>query len=152
MALYEALYGRLYHSSVGWFQLGEARLLGTDLVCDALEKIFTHEGCDEGLEEGQVEPLKYYRDPSHVLDFSTVQLDEDFTYDVEPVNILVRLVQTLRSNTIASVKVHWRGHPTEESTWENKKEMQSRYPHLFETPSKILDSFEDEHLFKRGKI
>lgn len=39
MALYEALYGRRYRSLVGWFEPGEARLLGTDLVCDVLEKL-----------------------------------------------------------------------------------------------------------------
>ena len=39
MALYEALYGRRCRSPVGWFELGEARLLGTDLVQDALDKV-----------------------------------------------------------------------------------------------------------------
>ncbi|XP_009802550.1 uncharacterized protein [Nicotiana sylvestris] len=32
MAPYEALYGRQCHFSIGWFEHGEARLLGTDLV------------------------------------------------------------------------------------------------------------------------
>jgi len=36
---YEALYGRWCRSPVGWFEPGEARLLGTDLVQDALEKV-----------------------------------------------------------------------------------------------------------------
>ncbi|XP_070034985.1 uncharacterized protein [Nicotiana tomentosiformis] len=35
---------------------------------------------------------KYIGDPSHVLDFSTVQLDGDLTYDVESVDILDRQV------------------------------------------------------------
>lgn len=39
MAPYEALYGRRYRSSVGWFEPGETRLLGADLVQDALEKV-----------------------------------------------------------------------------------------------------------------
>ncbi|XP_070046856.1 uncharacterized protein [Nicotiana tomentosiformis] len=39
MAPYEALYGRRFHSPVGWFEPGEARLLGTNLVRDALEKV-----------------------------------------------------------------------------------------------------------------
>ncbi|XP_070057078.1 uncharacterized protein [Nicotiana tomentosiformis] len=39
MAPYEALYGRWCQSPVGGFELGEARLLGTDLVQDALEKV-----------------------------------------------------------------------------------------------------------------
>ena len=39
MAPYEALYGRRCRSPVGWFEPGEARLLGTNLVQDALEKV-----------------------------------------------------------------------------------------------------------------
>ncbi|XP_070039921.1 uncharacterized protein [Nicotiana tomentosiformis] len=39
MALYEALYGRRYRSLVGWFEPGEARLLGTNLVQDALDTV-----------------------------------------------------------------------------------------------------------------
>ncbi|XP_070057077.1 uncharacterized protein [Nicotiana tomentosiformis] len=39
MAPYEALYGRWCQSPVGGFELGEARLLGTDLVQDALERV-----------------------------------------------------------------------------------------------------------------
>ncbi|XP_070031953.1 uncharacterized protein [Nicotiana tomentosiformis] len=39
MALYEALYGRRCRSPIGWFEPGEARLLGIDLVCEALEKV-----------------------------------------------------------------------------------------------------------------
>ncbi|XP_070006001.1 uncharacterized protein [Nicotiana sylvestris] len=54
---------------------------------------------------------KYIGDPSHVLDFSTVQLDDDLSYDVEPVVILERQVRKLRSKDIASVKVQWRGRP-----------------------------------------
>ncbi|XP_070031649.1 uncharacterized protein [Nicotiana tomentosiformis] len=77
---------------------------------------------------------KYVGDPSHVLDFSTVQLDGDLTYDVEPMAILGRHVRKLRSKDIASVKVQWRDQPIEEATWETKREMRSRYPHLFETP------------------
>ncbi|XP_070045221.1 uncharacterized protein [Nicotiana tomentosiformis] len=39
VAMYEALYGRHCRSSVGWFELGKARLLGTDWVREALEKV-----------------------------------------------------------------------------------------------------------------
>ncbi|XP_070045303.1 uncharacterized protein [Nicotiana tomentosiformis] len=39
MAPYEALYERRCCSPVEWFELGEARLLGTDLVQDALNKV-----------------------------------------------------------------------------------------------------------------
>ncbi|XP_070022828.1 uncharacterized protein [Nicotiana sylvestris] len=75
---------------------------------------------------------KYIGDPSHVLDFNTVQLDGDLTYDVEPMVILQRQVRKLRSKDIAAVKVQCRGRPVEEAAWETKREMRSRYPHLFE--------------------
>ncbi|WMV37342.1 hypothetical protein MTR67_030727 [Solanum verrucosum] len=39
MALYEALYGRRCRSSVGWFEVGEAALIGPDSVLDAMEKV-----------------------------------------------------------------------------------------------------------------
>ncbi|XP_070020868.1 uncharacterized protein [Nicotiana sylvestris] len=48
---------------------------------------------------------KYVGDPSLVLDFSMVQLDDNLTYDVEPVAILGHQVRRLRSKDIALVKV-----------------------------------------------
>ncbi|XP_070010998.1 uncharacterized protein [Nicotiana sylvestris] len=42
MVLFESLYGRQCHSPIGWFAPGEAKLNGTDLVKDALEKDFEH--------------------------------------------------------------------------------------------------------------
>ncbi|XP_070017406.1 uncharacterized protein [Nicotiana sylvestris] len=75
---------------------------------------------------------KYIGVPSHVLGFRKVQLDDDLTYDVEPVAILGRQVRKLRSKDINSVKVQWRGRLVEEATWETDWEMQSRDPHLFE--------------------
>ncbi|XP_070043988.1 uncharacterized protein, partial [Nicotiana tomentosiformis] len=72
---------------------------------------------------------KYHSDPTHVLDFSSVQLDKDLSYVEEPVAILDRQVRKLRSKNIASVKVQWRGHPVEETTWETEQDMRSQYPH-----------------------
>ncbi|XP_019253871.1 PREDICTED: uncharacterized protein LOC109232560 [Nicotiana attenuata] len=40
---------------------------------------------------------KYFGDSYHVLDFRTVHLDGDLTYDVEPVAILDQHVPKLRS-------------------------------------------------------
>ncbi|XP_070045188.1 uncharacterized protein [Nicotiana tomentosiformis] len=126
MAPYEALYRRRYRSLFGWFDPGEARLLGTDLVHDALKKVKVllrvspmkgvmrfrkkgkliprYIGIFELLERvgdvayrlalppslSGVHPVfhvsmlqKYYGDSSHILDFNTIQLDGDLTYDVE---------------------------------------------------------------------
>ena len=39
MALYEALYGRRFRSPIGWFEVGEAGLIGPDIVHQAMEKV-----------------------------------------------------------------------------------------------------------------
>ncbi|XP_070020203.1 uncharacterized protein [Nicotiana sylvestris] len=39
MAPFEALYGRWCRSPIGWFDPSEAKLYGTDLVQDALDKV-----------------------------------------------------------------------------------------------------------------
>uniref|UniRef100_A0A1S3WXM6 Tf2-1-like SH3-like domain-containing protein n=1 Tax=Nicotiana tabacum TaxID=4097 RepID=A0A1S3WXM6_TOBAC len=39
MAPYEALYGRKCRSPIGWFEVGEAELLGPNLVQQAMEKV-----------------------------------------------------------------------------------------------------------------
>ena len=162
MAPYEALYGRRCRSPVGWFEPGEARLLGTDLVQDALDKVkiiqdrlrtaqsrqksyadrkvrdiafmvgerillrvSPMKGVMRFGKKGKLSPRyigpfeilervgevayrlalppslsavhpvfhvsmlqKHHSDPSHVLDFSSVQLDKDLTYEEEPVAIL----------------------------------------------------------------
>ncbi|XP_070032219.1 uncharacterized protein [Nicotiana tomentosiformis] len=128
------------------FMLGERILLRGSI----------HEGCDEVRKEGlsgvhpvfRVSMLRmYYEDPSHVLDFSSVQLDKNLTYDEEQVAILDSQVRKLRLKDIASMKVQWRGKPVEEATWETKHNLWSRYPHLSDIPGMILDPFEDEQWF-----
>ncbi|XP_070036754.1 uncharacterized protein [Nicotiana tomentosiformis] len=41
MAPFEAFYGRRYRSPIGWFEIGEAELIGPDLVHQAMEKVKT---------------------------------------------------------------------------------------------------------------
>ncbi|XP_070050657.1 uncharacterized protein [Nicotiana tomentosiformis] len=146
MAPYEALYGRWCCSPVGWFEPGEARLLGTDLVRGVLEKVkliqdrlrttqsrqksyVDRRACDIAFMVGErvllrVLPMK---------DFISVQLDKDLTYVEEPMAIMEMQVLKLRSKNIALIKVQWRGKPVEEATWETKHDMRSPYPHLFGT-------------------
>lgn len=218
MAPYEALYGRRYRSPVGWFERCEPRLLGTDLVQDALEKVKVIQDrlrtaqsrqksyayqkvCDVSFMVGdrvllRVSPMKgimrvekrgklsprfigpfevlrrvgkvayelalppsllgvhplfhvsmlrrYHGDPSHVLDFSSVQLDKDLSYVEEPVDIWDKQVRNLRSKSIALVKFQQRGQPAEEATWEIEQDIRSRYPHLFTTSGMSLCTFKDE--------
>ncbi|PKI41878.1 hypothetical protein CRG98_037748 [Punica granatum] len=48
---------------------------------------------------------KYIPDPSHVLSYQPVELNEDLTYEEEPVEILDRKEQVLRTKRISLVKV-----------------------------------------------
>ncbi|GMP98691.1 hypothetical protein CsSME_00046487 [Camellia sinensis var. sinensis] len=75
---------------------------------------------------------KYEPDPSHVLDWVDLEVDEDASYEEKPVQILDTREQVLRGKTIPLVKVLWRHHGVEEATWEWEMEVRSKYLDLFE--------------------
>ncbi|KAL0562094.1 hypothetical protein IC582_002544 [Cucumis melo] len=75
---------------------------------------------------------KYVSDPSHVVDYEPLEIDENLSYVEQPVEVLAREVKTLRNKQIPLVKVLWRNHRVEEATWEREDDMRSRYPDLFE--------------------
>ena len=80
-----------------------------------------------------VSMLRRYRsDPSHVVSSKTIELRPDLTYEEEPVQILAREVKELRNKKIPLVKVLWRNHKNEESTWESEETMRQQYPQLFD--------------------
>ncbi|XP_070002627.1 uncharacterized protein LOC142165942 [Nicotiana tabacum] len=68
---------------------------------------------------------KYHEDKSYILEFNTVQLDENLTYEEDPVAIVDRQVRKLRSNDVPSMYVLWKDQPTEEATWESESDMRS---------------------------
>ncbi|KAA0057631.1 pol protein [Cucumis melo var. makuwa] len=75
---------------------------------------------------------KYVSDPSHVVDFEPLEIDENLSYTEQPVEVLAREVKMLRNREIPLVKVLWRNHRVEEATWEREDDIRSRYPELFE--------------------
>ncbi|KAA0060839.1 pol protein [Cucumis melo var. makuwa] len=75
---------------------------------------------------------KYVSDPSHVVDYEPLEIDENLSYTEQPVEVLAREVKILRNREISLVKVLWRNHRVEEATWEREDDMGSRYPELFE--------------------
>ncbi|WMV54147.1 hypothetical protein MTR67_047532 [Solanum verrucosum] len=56
MAPYEALYGRRCRSPIGWFEVGEAGLIGPDLVHQALEKVSPMKGVMRFGKKGKLSP------------------------------------------------------------------------------------------------
>lgn len=79
-----------------------------------------------------VSMLRRYRsNPSHVVQIEELDVESNISYEEEPVRILAREVKELRTKKIPLVKVLWRNHSIEESTWERKSQMKDQYPHLF---------------------
>ena len=74
---------------------------------------------------------KYIPDPSHVLRQQPVQLKENMTYMETPVQIVDRKEQVLRSKVIPLVKVLWKNHEKEATTWDPEAQMRRQYPQLF---------------------
>ena len=83
---------------------------------------------------------KYIPDPSHVLIEQPVQIQENLTYEEEPVQILDRREQVLRNKTIPLVNVLWRSHTVEEGTWESEEQMKRHYSHLIDVGTNYLIS------------
>ena len=68
--------------------------------------------------------LRWYRsDPSHVVSLEAIELRLDLTYEEELVEISAREVKELQNKRIPLIKVLWRNHKTEESTWESEEVM-----------------------------
>ena len=74
---------------------------------------------------------KYEPDPSHVLDWTDLEVDEDASYEERPVRVLDRRDQVLRGKTIPLVKVLGKHLGVEEATWERELEGREKYPDLF---------------------
>ncbi|XP_062086144.1 uncharacterized protein LOC133792252 [Humulus lupulus] len=75
---------------------------------------------------------KYVSDPSHVMSYETLGLQEDLSFDERLVKILDRKDKLLRNKTISFVKVLWRNNGVEEATWEFESDMLQQYSKLFE--------------------
>ncbi|KAL3745910.1 hypothetical protein ACJRO7_014929 [Eucalyptus globulus] len=59
---------------------------------------------------------KYEPDPTHVLNFEELDVDDRVSYVESPVQIVDRKEQVLRTKTIPLVKVVWQHHGTEGAT------------------------------------
>ena len=69
-----------------------------------------------------------------------MKIQENLTYEEEPMQILDRREQVLRNKTIPLVKVLWRSHTVDEATWEREEQMKRHYSHLFDAGMNVLIS------------
>ncbi|XP_038902476.1 uncharacterized protein LOC120089132 [Benincasa hispida] len=75
---------------------------------------------------------RYVTDPSHVVDFEPLQLNNNLSYEEKPIEILAKEVKTLRRREISFVKVLQQNHQFKEATLEQEDEMKIQYPELFQ--------------------
>ena len=74
---------------------------------------------------------RYVPDPSHIIEYAPLELKEDLTYKLTPLEILAREQKVLRNKVINLVKVSWRNLDEQEITWELEDQMREKYPYLF---------------------
>ena len=66
---------------------------------------------------------KYEPEPSHMLDWTDLEVDEDASYEERPVRVLDSRDQVLRVKSNPLVKVLWKHLGVEEATWECELEV-----------------------------
>ena len=74
---------------------------------------------------------KYQPDPSHIIEYENVALQDNLSFVVSPDKIIDVKIKQLRNKSIPLVKVVWKGLSPEEATWEMESEMRQKYHHLF---------------------
>ena len=74
---------------------------------------------------------KYLALPTHVLNWGDLDIDEDATFEEEPVEIQDSMEKSIRNRTIRLVRVLWKHRGMEETTWEREEAMRANYPQLF---------------------
>ena len=53
---------------------------------------------------------KYVPDSQHVIDFHTLEVQEDISYEEMSISILERKEKILRNRSIPTVKMQWQRH------------------------------------------
>ena len=78
-----------------------------------------------------------------MIDYRPLEIEENLSYQENPIKFLAWEVKALRNRNIGFVKVLWRNHQTEEATWEREEEIKEKYSELIQE----FETFEDESSF-----
>ncbi|GJW44812.1 putative reverse transcriptase domain-containing protein [Tanacetum coccineum] len=124
-APFEALYGRKCRSPVCWTEVGEAQILGPELIQETTEKSFM---IKQGMQAQLCHARRIPLSRSVWLDFN---LDDKLHFIEEPVEIVGSEVKQLKRSRIPLVKVRWNSKRGPEFTWECEDQFKKKYPHLF---------------------
>lgn len=59
---------------------------------------------------------RYHTDPSHVLPIKSIEVNQDLTYNEEPILIQAREIKQLKNKRISLLKLLWRNHSWKKAT------------------------------------
>ena len=74
---------------------------------------------------------KCFKDPGRVLDHETIELQEDLSYEENPIRLLDEAERRTRNKRTKLFKVKWSHHSNKEATWETEEDLRQKYPDLF---------------------
>ncbi|XP_050217552.1 uncharacterized protein LOC126668388 [Mercurialis annua] len=121
MAPYEALYGRKCQSPIFWEE-GVVRFGIKRKLVPRFVYLY------EIIESVGAVAYRLSLPPDMSL---SVEIDQEMSYEEQPIEIVDTRVRKLWNKEILMVKVLWRNHSVEEFTWETESDMRSRIPFLF---------------------
>nr|GEV95386.1 putative reverse transcriptase domain-containing protein [Tanacetum cinerariifolium] len=119
-ALFEAFYGRKFHSPIMWAEVGE----------DLPEEL---DGVHDTFHVSNLK--KCLADPTLQVPLDEMQVDAKLNFMEEPVEILEREFKKLKRSRTAIVKVRWNLKRGPEFMWECEDQRKLKYPHLFSDDS-----------------
>nr|GEY55941.1 putative reverse transcriptase domain-containing protein [Tanacetum cinerariifolium] len=123
---FEALYGRKCRSPICWTEVGEAQLLGPELIQESTEKIIQlkQRMSSTFLKKGEAKP-------QISVSLDGLHFDDKLHFVEEPVEIIDQEVKRLKRSCIPLVKVQWNSRQDPEFMWEREDQFRKKYPHLF---------------------
>ncbi|GJV12742.1 putative reverse transcriptase domain-containing protein [Tanacetum coccineum] len=158
-APFEALYGQKCRSPVCWTKVGEAQILGPELIQETTEKVVQIKQRMQAAHDRQKsyadlkrKPMefqvrdklsrvhntfhvsnlkKYHADEPLAVSLDGLHLDDKLHFVKEPVEIVGHEIKRLKRSRIPLVKVRWNSKRGPEFTWEHEDQFKKKYPHLF---------------------
>ncbi|GKD20334.1 putative reverse transcriptase domain-containing protein, partial [Tanacetum coccineum] len=156
-APFEALYGRKCRSPVCWTEVGEAQILGPELIQETTKRIVQIKQRMQAARDRQKRKVgevayklelpeelsrvhntfhvsnlkKSYADEPLAVPLDGLHFDDKLQFVEEPIEIMDREVKRLKRSCIPLVKVRWNSKRGPEFTWEREDQFKKKYPHLF---------------------
>ncbi|GJR86166.1 hypothetical protein Tco_0210177 [Tanacetum coccineum] len=145
-APFEALYGRKCRSPILWAEVGEGKLIRSEIVQETTEK---NSQIKDRLKAARDRVVclakkgklahsvhdtfhvsnlkKCLADPTLYIPLEEIQVDAKLNFVEEPVEILEREIKKLKRSRISIVKVRWNSKRGPEFTWEREDQMKLNY-------------------------